>query len=930
MDDTLGVSLLLATYYQEKKENILVLASNLYNAQRIANLLSSLVGDEKVILFPADELFRAENLATSKELVSHRLYALNEIIKSKNKIVVAHPASALRYLPSPTLFKDLTIKLEVGTSINPDDLINKLLRSGYYRVNKIDHSLEFARRGDIIDIYSINHDQPIRLSLFDNEIESIAYFDIATQESTKKINEVKQLIEKNKEAYNAAVSELQLKQSATKSKLEQLTSDIDYEYDQKIVEANEKYENLMKQAQLKHDENLADIEENRKNQENEINAEFEGRRNELRYIKSTYRDAIKEKQNDVERKIGELKVQQKELENNIATITKNMADEKDSFNKAIDELSKDYEEQAAILTKEYEDKVTEINEQYVSRPSEDLKIAIERLNAKKQEYADEIARINSKKDETARISDQVIERYNKLRHEVDQSLNEKNSEYKKLYDECAQREYELNSDLIKKENELKEYQEEINVQIAGIREAKKQEIDNYVKKLDEKYEAEQAHYKEIQDAAAKRVENEILSLKSHLDTKKANIDSLLAEINNRKQAIEDENSNKYNMVLDETRKLQQEFDELVSANGLKISEYSKNLALKKEEYKNALDNIKESNRRAIEEKLQMVENFNSENREKISKIREEIIALGEQKNIESAKLEDYTNQKNASMEAIKKDTEDYIELIKNMIEGIADKFVDLEKQHKERVVRIKAEIAKTVSEYDDLIRLKPQLIDDANKEEVNLLDKTEEFKEKINKLESIHNEILKELENKREYAIQMINEEIDKLENEKPNKIKRYKDEISDISLAYEAMLKDEKAKQAKLKEDIESANLKTAQIEKNNEEELDKYEELFNKDKEELSQEYENDLKQTTGEYISKNKELTSELEKLVGSKESLALELTNLSKQFGIVDEDISNSVLALKKECNDKMEEIKQLYQNKLESNREELKLIDVMND
>ncbi|MCQ2792043.1 MAG: transcription-repair coupling factor [Bacilli bacterium] len=190
MDDTLGISLLLASYYQDNKENILILASNLYNAQRIANLLSSLIGDEKVILFPADELLHAENLATSKELVAHRLYALNESLKAKNKILVAHPASALRYLPSPQLFQELTITLEVGQTIEVDELINKLLRSGYYRVNKIDHSLQFAKRGDIIDIYSINHDQPIRLSLFDNEIESIAYFDIATQESKNKINEV--------------------------------------------------------------------------------------------------------------------------------------------------------------------------------------------------------------------------------------------------------------------------------------------------------------------------------------------------------------------------------------------------------------------------------------------------------------------------------------------------------------------------------------------------------------------------------------------------------------------------------------------------------------------------------------------------------------------------------------------------------------------
>ncbi len=191
MDDTLGVSLLVATSYINKKENILVLANNLYNAQRIANLLSSLVGNDEVVLFPSDELIRAETLASSKEFTSQRLYALSLINNKSKKIVIAHPASVLRYLPDPALFNSLSLYLKVGDVIDINELVKKLTLSGYYRVNRIDKSLEFARRGDIVDIYSINYDLPIRISFFDDEIESISFFDVASQESVKKIDNIK-------------------------------------------------------------------------------------------------------------------------------------------------------------------------------------------------------------------------------------------------------------------------------------------------------------------------------------------------------------------------------------------------------------------------------------------------------------------------------------------------------------------------------------------------------------------------------------------------------------------------------------------------------------------------------------------------------------------------------------------------------------------
>jgi transcription-repair coupling factor (superfamily II helicase) len=61
-----------------------------------------------------------------------------------------------------------------------------LVELGYRRVNKIDQSLEFASRGDILDIFSVNETIPIRIEFFDDEIEAIKEFDIQPNPPPKK------------------------------------------------------------------------------------------------------------------------------------------------------------------------------------------------------------------------------------------------------------------------------------------------------------------------------------------------------------------------------------------------------------------------------------------------------------------------------------------------------------------------------------------------------------------------------------------------------------------------------------------------------------------------------------------------------------------------------------------------------------------------
>ena len=191
VDDNNGIALLIASNFIKYKGSYLIVATNLFKAQKIYSSLVSFLSKDDVLLFPCDELIRAEAIAQSKEMSAHRLYVLDEILRRKDIIVVANLASACRYLPSPELFKNRTFNLKKGEHYNLSDIRKQLVVNGYYNVNKIDQSLQFAIRGDVLDIYSVNNDYPVRIEFFDDEIESIRYFDLAKQTSIQELNEVK-------------------------------------------------------------------------------------------------------------------------------------------------------------------------------------------------------------------------------------------------------------------------------------------------------------------------------------------------------------------------------------------------------------------------------------------------------------------------------------------------------------------------------------------------------------------------------------------------------------------------------------------------------------------------------------------------------------------------------------------------------------------
>ena len=190
VDDSIGISLLVAAAFKRKPARYLILTSSLYSAQKIADTIGPLVDEENILLFPSDDILRCELVSASKQLLAQRIYTLTSSIYKENKIIIAHASSALMPLVSVEEFKQHVLKIKVGERYNLASIKDLLIKDGYINVSKIDQSLEFASRGDILDVFPVNYVNPIRIEFFDDEVESIRYFDIPSQTSMGEMDEV--------------------------------------------------------------------------------------------------------------------------------------------------------------------------------------------------------------------------------------------------------------------------------------------------------------------------------------------------------------------------------------------------------------------------------------------------------------------------------------------------------------------------------------------------------------------------------------------------------------------------------------------------------------------------------------------------------------------------------------------------------------------
>ncbi|WP_085993737.1 transcription-repair coupling factor [Oceanobacillus senegalensis] len=183
-------SMLVSVINESISKPVLLVTHQLVHAQQLYDDLVELVGEDHVHLYPVNELISSEIAFSSPELRSQRIEALTKWAKNKSGILLAPVAALKRILPPPNYWSKYQLTFTLGEEIDIEKYLAFLIDMGYERVSMVTTPGEFSKRGGIIDIYPITEENPIRIELFDEEIDSIRYFDAESQRSLSKMQEI--------------------------------------------------------------------------------------------------------------------------------------------------------------------------------------------------------------------------------------------------------------------------------------------------------------------------------------------------------------------------------------------------------------------------------------------------------------------------------------------------------------------------------------------------------------------------------------------------------------------------------------------------------------------------------------------------------------------------------------------------------------------
>ena len=176
--------------YEDLKEPILVITQDEVSATRLSNDINAMAGEDVSVIFPARDFVFRQMEGISAEYEQARLGVLSRLARGDVKILIASYQSAMtRTIPKKVLLEN-TFTLSFENSIPLDELVLRLVRSGYVRRPQVDGFCQFSVRGGIIDVFPPNEPNPIRIEYWGDDIDTMAYFELDSQRRTDHVDKI--------------------------------------------------------------------------------------------------------------------------------------------------------------------------------------------------------------------------------------------------------------------------------------------------------------------------------------------------------------------------------------------------------------------------------------------------------------------------------------------------------------------------------------------------------------------------------------------------------------------------------------------------------------------------------------------------------------------------------------------------------------------
>ncbi|GEQ01233.1 transcription-repair coupling factor [Staphylococcus arlettae] len=180
---------IIAEKFLQSSKQLLIVTNNLYQADKLETDLLQFVPANDIYKYPMQDIMTEEFSTQSPQFMSERVRTLTALAQNQRGLFIVPLNGLKKWLTPVDMWKAHQLTLQVGDDIDVDAFLTKLVNMGYRRESVVSNLGEFSLRGGIIDVYPLIG-EPVRIELFDTEVDSIRDFDVETQRSNENIEQV--------------------------------------------------------------------------------------------------------------------------------------------------------------------------------------------------------------------------------------------------------------------------------------------------------------------------------------------------------------------------------------------------------------------------------------------------------------------------------------------------------------------------------------------------------------------------------------------------------------------------------------------------------------------------------------------------------------------------------------------------------------------
>ena len=144
----------------------------------------------RVWLYPAKDLLFYSADIHGNLMARQRIAVLRRLMEDREGVVVTTMDGLMDHLLPLKYLREQSITVESGQVIDLDVWKERLIAMGYERVAQVDGMGQFSIRGGIVDIFPLTEEVPVRIELWDDEVDSIRTFDLESQRSVEQLENI--------------------------------------------------------------------------------------------------------------------------------------------------------------------------------------------------------------------------------------------------------------------------------------------------------------------------------------------------------------------------------------------------------------------------------------------------------------------------------------------------------------------------------------------------------------------------------------------------------------------------------------------------------------------------------------------------------------------------------------------------------------------